>query len=306
MHRSSVRCRHFSCRECKRSRDGVCYIAAKGTRKAIQYLIASGYIEETPISVASLLRLHAEKFGEEELGDYLGDGGKDEVEQLFMTNLRVAFTRSLPFAGLSFDASLRMFLTHGGFRLPGESQKIERLTEAFAHCYYEDNKDMFANPDTVLVLAFSTVMLNTDMYNPSVKKKRKMTKEQFIRNLEGCNDGEDIDRKVLENIYASIERAEIKWKNDGTGGAAAADKRRARETDDGETDPEILSQRFRREVEQAVRRSMSILSSQRMLCRIHHSKVNSESIALMFESVWHNFYGIVTTIWSTARASRLR
>ena len=294
--RSSVRCRHELLEKNAKDLEKAFRISKeKGTRKAVRYLVASGYIEETPVSVASLLRLHHQKFGESELGDYLGDGGKDEVEQLFMTNMRVAYTRSLRFAGMSFDKSLRMFLTQAGFRLPGESQKIERLTEAFAHCYYEDNKESFANPDTVLVLAFSTVMLNTDMYNPSVKKKRKMTKEQFIRNLEGCNDGEDISKDILENIFESIERAEIKWKTDAPlskggvsrGSAAAGDQ---------DTDPAAIALKFRRAKEEAVRRSLSILSSQRMFCRIHHSKVNSESIALMFECVWHHFYGIVTTI----------
>ena len=31
----------------------------------------------------------------------------------------------------------------------------------------------------VLVLAFATVMLNTDMYNKAIKKSRKMTLAQF-------------------------------------------------------------------------------------------------------------------------------
>ena len=39
------------------------------------------------------------------------------------------------------------------------------------------------NPDTILVLAFAIIMLNTDLHSPNVK--RKMSKEQFIRNLRG-------------------------------------------------------------------------------------------------------------------------
>ncbi len=31
-------------------------------------------------------------------------------------------------------------LTKGGFRLPGEAQKIDRLTQAFAIAFYEDNR----------------------------------------------------------------------------------------------------------------------------------------------------------------------
>jgi Sec7-like guanine-nucleotide exchange factor len=40
----------------------------------------------------------------------------------------------MDFTGLSIDEGLRAFL--GSFRLPGESQKIDRITEAFARRYY--------------------------------------------------------------------------------------------------------------------------------------------------------------------------
>ena len=37
--------------------------------------------------------------------------------------------------------------------------------------------------DTILILAFAIVMLNTDLHSPNVK--RKMTEEDFINNLKG-------------------------------------------------------------------------------------------------------------------------
>ena len=50
------------------------------------------------------------------------------------------------------------------FRLPGESQKIDRLMEKFADRYCENNPDAFSNADTAYTLAFSVIMLNTDLH----------------------------------------------------------------------------------------------------------------------------------------------
>lgn len=43
----------------------------------------------------------------------------------------------------------------------------------------------FHNPDTIFILAFAVILLNTDMYSPSIKPDRKMMLEDFIRNLRG-------------------------------------------------------------------------------------------------------------------------
>lgn len=43
----------------------------------------------------------------------------------------------------------------------------------------------FQNPDTIFILAFAIILLNTDMYSPSVKPDRKMKLDDFIKNLRG-------------------------------------------------------------------------------------------------------------------------
>ena len=50
--------------------------------------------------------------------------------------------------------------------------------------------------DTVFVLAFSIIMLNTDLHNPSVR--HRMTKQDFVRNNRGIDKGQDVPSKVLE------------------------------------------------------------------------------------------------------------
>ena len=108
-------------------------------------------------------------------------------------------------------SSLRHFLTNCGFRLPGEAQRIDRIMSTFAKCYFEDNagdsqRCPFKYEDTVYLISFAIIMLNTDLHKPS---RKKMTKGEFINNLRGVEQGEDIPKEYLVQIYESIERNPI-------------------------------------------------------------------------------------------------
>ena len=48
----------------------------------------------------------------------------------------------------------------------------------------------FQNPDTIFILAFAIILLNTDMYSPNVKPERKMKTDDFIKNLRGGRETE--------------------------------------------------------------------------------------------------------------------
>ena len=71
--------------------------------------------------------------------------------------------------GKMFDQSLREF--QSAFRMPGEAQKIDRILNAFGSQYYLSDTSTFGNEDAVYVLAFSCIMLNSDLHNESVKTK---------------------------------------------------------------------------------------------------------------------------------------
>ena len=60
--------------------------------------------------------------------------------------------------------------------------------QAFANRYCECNPDQakkFSNVDTVFLLAFAIIMLNTDLHNKNIKPERKMKLSDFIKNLKG-------------------------------------------------------------------------------------------------------------------------
>lgn len=155
-------------------------------------------VKETPRDITSFLRIHYDVFDEAEIGDYLGEGDED-----FKVQVRLTYVRAISFKGMTLVASLRHFLTNGGFRLPGEAQKIERMVDAFAQCYWEDCPSAFSCADTAMIIAYSIIMLNTDLHNPQVKKN-KMSRDQFVKNNRGIDNGRDLPRKLLESIYDDI------------------------------------------------------------------------------------------------------
>ncbi|CAM6114681.1 unnamed protein product [Calypogeia fissa] len=142
------------------------------------------------------------------LGDFLGDHDEWCVQVL------KEFAKTFDFKGMDLDAALRTFLE--SFRLPGEAQKIQRVLEAFAERYYEESPKVFANEDAAFTLAYSVIILNTDLHNPQVK--RKMTEEDFIRNNRGINAKQDLPREMLLELYHSIARNEIRISYDSGSG----------------------------------------------------------------------------------------
>ncbi|CAA7267940.1 unnamed protein product [Cyclocybe aegerita] len=93
------------------------------------------------------------------------------------------------------------------FRLPGESQQIARITETFAAIYFASGPAEIKSEDATHVLAYSIIMLNTDQHNPQIRKR--MTIDDYKRNLRGVNDGSDFSSEFLQNIYDSIRKREI-------------------------------------------------------------------------------------------------
>ena len=113
-----------------------------------------------------------------------------------------AFSLSLHFAGVN-----RGFLS--GFVLPVEAQQIDRIMEKFSQRFHQANTAVLSHPDTAYILSFSLIMLNTDLHNPSVKNK--MTKQDFVRNNRQIDQGKDLPRQYLEDLYEGIRREQFQY-----------------------------------------------------------------------------------------------
>ncbi|KAF5370080.1 hypothetical protein D9758_001080 [Tetrapyrgos nigripes] len=158
-------------------------------KRGIAYLIETGFIpSRAPQDIAYFL-LHTDGLSKAAIGEYLGEGDEENVAIMH------AFVDSLDFTNLPFVDALRIFLQ--SFRLPGESQKIDRYMLKFAERY------VAGNPQTVFANAGKS---------PQVKKR--MTKTDFIKNNRGINDNADLPEEFLSSIFDEIVNNEIRMKDE--------------------------------------------------------------------------------------------
>ncbi|XP_043964715.1 IQ motif and SEC7 domain-containing protein 3 isoform X2 [Gambusia affinis] len=177
--------------------------------KGLQFLISRGFIPDTPIGVAHFL-LQRKGLSRQMIGEFLGNSKKP-----FNRDVLDCVVDEMDFSGMELDEALRKFQAH--IRVQGEAQKVERLIEAFSQRYCMCNPDVvqqFHNPDTIFILAFAIILLNTDMYSPNIKPDRKMLLEDFIRNLRGVDDGADIPRDMVVGIYERMQLRELRSNED--------------------------------------------------------------------------------------------
>ena len=160
-----------------------------------------------PKSIARFLK-ETPSLGKTQIGEFISKGPADIYP--FHAAVLQEYVDTFDFAAqdASFVKALRTFLGH--FRLPGEAQCIDRLMEAFARKLYQDlgPGKPFLSADAAFVLAFSTIMLQTDLHNPNVTHKR-MSQEEFIRNNRGINDGQSLPKEYLESLYEEIRSKKI-------------------------------------------------------------------------------------------------
>jgi brefeldin A-inhibited guanine nucleotide-exchange protein len=170
----------------------------RNPKRGMKLFISGGFVNETAEEVARFLRNNPE-LSKKSIGDYIGES--DE----FCIKVMHAFVDSLDFSGIDFVGALRNFLQT--FRLPGEAQKIDRLMEKFADRYCEQNPNIFAKADTAYTLAFSVIMLNTDLHSSEIK--HRMDKAAFLKNNRGIDGDGDLPDEYLGGIFDEIKSNEI-------------------------------------------------------------------------------------------------
>uniref|UniRef100_A0AAY4DCV4 SEC7 domain-containing protein n=1 Tax=Denticeps clupeoides TaxID=299321 RepID=A0AAY4DCV4_9TELE len=180
----------------------------KKPEKGIQYLIERGFVSDTPVGTARFI-LERKGLSRQMIGEFLGG------RQQFNKDVLDCVVDEMDFSGMDLDDALRKFQAQ--IRVQGEAQKVERLIEAFSQRYCVCNPALirqFQNPDTIFILAFAIILLNTDMYSPSVKPERKMKLDDFIKNLRGVDNGQDIPRDLLVGIFQRIQKWELRTNDD--------------------------------------------------------------------------------------------
>ncbi|TGJ84327.1 hypothetical protein E0Z10_g4441 [Xylaria hypoxylon] len=107
-----------------------------------------------------------------------------------------SYMRTFSFFEEPMDMAIRKLLMEA--ELPKETQQIDRCLEAFANRYHECNPGIYATPDQAYFIAFSLLILHTDVFNKN--NKYKMQKADYLKNIRG----EGIFDDVLECFYDNI------------------------------------------------------------------------------------------------------
>jgi cytohesin len=148
------------------------------------------------------------------LGDFLGEEGEEQ------NSLLLEFCYSFHFQGQSLESALRIFCSK--LKIPLDSNKLDRIMEAFATSYFSMNKGTFSSADTIHKISFSCIMLNMEYHHqtppssssspsspPGTTVVKKKSLEAFIANHRGIDGGADLPRTLLESLFSSITTTEI-------------------------------------------------------------------------------------------------
>ncbi|RPB18497.1 hypothetical protein L211DRAFT_854097 [Terfezia boudieri ATCC MYA-4762] len=107
-----------------------------------------------------------------------------------------AYMATFDFRDDPMDMALRKLLMEA--ELPRETQQIDRVVQAFAERYHECNPYIYTSPEQAYFIAFSLLILHTDVFNKN--NRHKMQKADYVKNTQG--EGVTID--ILECFYANI------------------------------------------------------------------------------------------------------
>lgn len=86
----------------------------KGLKKAVQYLVASNFISDTPRDIANFLRIYKKDLDPLSIGDFLSEPDVDGGE--YWKAIRLQYVRAIAFHGMTLEEALRHLLTDSGFR----------------------------------------------------------------------------------------------------------------------------------------------------------------------------------------------
>jgi len=134
----------------------------------------------------------------------------------------------------------------------------------------------FESADAVYVLAFSVIMLATDLHSSQVKKK--MTKENYINMNRGINDSKDLPKEFLESIFDQVAESEIKLKG-GNASLASGKSHKA----ENEKQRRLL---YNMEIEQVTQTARSLMENVYHVSTNFTSAKYGEHIMPMFKLAW--------------------
>ena len=95
---------------------------------------------------------------------------------------------------------------------PNLFAKLNFIQLQLTLCFFPFSK--LNSTDSVFIMAFAIILLNTDLHTPNLKPEKRMKPEDFIRNLRGIDEGCDVDVEMLNGVYERIRASEFRSGSD--------------------------------------------------------------------------------------------
>lgn len=269
--------------------------------KGLKYLCSAGHLQLEAKNVAEFLHAYQDKLDKTMIGDLLGR--EREYENGFAYSVLNEYVEQMDFSDLKFDKAIRYFLH--GFRLPGEAQKIDRIMEKFAERYFLQHKDEFASADMAFILAFSTIMLQTNLHNPAIRDDKRMTKEQFIKQNKGISADGELSDELLMEIYDRIAAEPI---------AINQDSKKVKKEEPNSSFVVFQSANDKRKKDAFNSERLEMVRAGEAMIRqgkkrgsvFVRSSISEESyVKPMFEVLWPSIIGVVSQILETTDEPKL-
>lgn len=109
--------------------------------------------------------------------------------------------KNLNLHDLDVDDALRVLLFY--FSLPGESQQIERIVTVFSEEYCNQNPQTLCG-DSVYLVAYSLIMLQTDQHNPNVQKRMELADFAGMLKYVKVKNKDPIPESHIAKLFQSV------------------------------------------------------------------------------------------------------
>ncbi|KAG5518338.1 hypothetical protein PMAC_003135 [Pneumocystis sp. 'macacae'] len=110
------------------------------------------------------------------------------------SNVRTVYMNQFDWTGVDILTALRRLCSK--LIMKAETQQMDRILESFSKRWYECNSSSKFTPDIVHPIAYSLLLLNTDLHVADLTQGQKMTKNQFVQN-------------TLSTIFSSYPRSKL-------------------------------------------------------------------------------------------------
>ncbi|OMJ95949.1 hypothetical protein SteCoe_502 [Stentor coeruleus] len=247
----------------------------------IKFLHEAGYLNSSnPGEVAVFLKM-TPGIDKTVLGEFFGSRKEPNL------SIFHEFVQLLDFKGVGIVEAIRMFLS--SFRLPGEGQVVDRIMQKFAAQYYKDNPSLFEEADTVYVLSFAIIMLQTDLHNVSIQKKMPLAQFQIMN--AGINKGKDLDPEYLESIYETVKNNKFTLEED--------EEAREKIESSGKKKHEL----YIKETEKMLQKGQKLIKEVKHTS-IYHQALHIDYLKTMLEALWHPLLATFSIILEEATESK--